>query len=369
MSISPPYEEYRRGVREFVNEHVLPHATRFDAEEQIPDELVRRLGAAGYLAEASDMLSFAVLNEELGRGCSSVRSLITVHSMVSYAVSRWGTAEQQARWLPQLATGEAIGAFALSEPQVGSDAKSVELDVRADGDRYVANGRKQWITFGQIADVFLVFGSCEGHSVAFLADRTQPGLVVEPISGMLGTRASMLASLQFDDFAFGESDLLGRPGFGLAAVGYSALNLGRLSVAAGSVGIMHSCVESCLSYARERAQFGKPIIEHQLVQRMLADMTTQLTASRLMCHHAARSLEAGAASAPRDVMAAKYFCAKAAADVTRDGVQIHGATGCSAERPVARLYRDAKVMEIIEGSNEILQSVLGAGAVEGLSDA
>lgn len=306
------------------------------------------------------MHCFAALSEELGRACSSTRSLITVHCMVSYALSRWGTDAQRERWLPGLSSGASVGAFALSEPEAGSDAGSVQLRLERTPDGFRAWGQKQWISFGQIADVFLVFGSLAGLSVAFLADRRRPGIRVEPITGLLGARASMLARVSFDDYSIDEGELLGREGFGLGAVGLGALNVGRLSVAAGAVGMSQRCAELSLAYANRRVQFGKRLNEHQLIQRLLAEMTTNLTASRLLCHHAARCLQTEPQRAVTELMKAKYFCTRAASEAARDAVQIHGAVGCTEELGLARMYRDAKLMEIIEGSNEVIQALLGS---------
>jgi glutaryl-CoA dehydrogenase (non-decarboxylating) len=367
--LSENHRQYQGEARAFADEHLLPGAARFDEEQRLPPGLIRALGECGYLGALvpgtwggadRDMLSFAILNEELGRGCSSTRGLVTVHSMVTYALTRWGSEGQKAAWLPRLASGARIGAFALSEPGAGSDATSVELRLTRTSTGLAAKGVKQWISFGQIADVFLVFGTCDGQSVAFLANRAQAGIRVEPILGLLGARASMLASVEFDDYRVKESDVIGRLGFGFAAVALSSLNIGRLSVAAGAVGMAQRCAELSQAYANQRIQFGKKLNQHELIQRMLANITTNLSASRLLCYEAARCLDAGGREAIQDLMKAKYFCTRAASAAARDAVQIHGAVGCTEKAGVARLYRDAKVMELIEGSNEILQSLLGS---------
>lgn len=226
-----------------------------------------------------DLVSFGLLNEELGRGCSSVRSLLTVHSMVCRALFRWGSREQKERWLRPLASGQTVAAFALTEPEAGSDAQAVQTSAAADGDAYLLSGRKKWVSFGQVADLFLVFARCGEGPAAFLVERGAPGLRVEPISGMLGVRASMLAELHLSGCRVPRQNLLGGVGFGLSHVASAALDYGRYSVAWGCVGIAQACLEACLRYTGERRQFGAYLKDHQLIQRMIARMVTGVKAA------------------------------------------------------------------------------------------
>lgn len=275
--------------------------------------------------------------------------------MVAQCILRWGTPQQRQFWLPRLANGQAIAAFALSEPGVGSDAGQVEASATLDGDFYVLNGQKKWITFGQVADLFLVFAQCEGKPCAFLLPRDSPGLSVRPIAGLLGVRASMLAVLQLETCRVPRENLVGRVGFGFSHVAASGLDYGRYSVAWGCVGIIRACVEACLQYSGERKQFGKLLRDHQLIRRMITEMMTSLRAARLLCLHAGYLKENGSPDAIVETLIAKYFASRAAMRAATDAVQIHGALGCSEESSVSRYFRDAKIMEIIEGSNEIQQ--------------
>jgi glutaryl-CoA dehydrogenase (non-decarboxylating) len=367
LELSPRQRAARQEFRAFVAAAIAPHADRWDREEAIPAELPRQLAARGYLGallppehggRGLDAITYGLLTEEIGRACSSVRSLLTVHDMVAHAILRWGSRAQRERWLPALARGEVLGALALSEENAGSDAQGVETvaveDADAD-DGFVLTGRKKWTTFGQLAGLFLVFAQCGGKPTAFLVERGTPGLEVTPIRGMLGTRASMLAGLSLDGCRVPRANLVGRVGFGVSHVAAAALELGRYSVAWGAVGIAQACLDACLAYAGSRRQFGAPIGEHQLVRAMLSDMVTGVRAGRLLCCRAGYLRQAGDPGAFPETMVAKYFCGRLAAQAAADAVQIHGANGCSESFPVARYFRDAKVMEIIEGSNQIQQ--------------
>jgi alkylation response protein AidB-like acyl-CoA dehydrogenase len=354
----------RAAFRAFADEAIVPFADAYDRDQRLPSELVAELGQRGYLGAlvpesaggpGLDMLTFGALHEEIGRGCSSVRSLLTVHSMVAYAITRWGTPEQRTRWLRRLGTGDVVGAFALSEPEVGSDARSIETTATATANGFVLHGRKKWITAGQIADLFLIFARSERGICAFLVERGTPGFSTRPIQNVLGTRASMLAEIHLDNCTIPTANLLGPQGFGLASVATSALDIGRYSVAVGCVGIGQACLEASLAYASARRQGGAYLKDHQLVSAMISDMLVNVRAARLLCEKAGRSKEVGHPETIMDTMIAKYFASTVAARAANDAVQIHGANGCSDDYSVARYYRDAKIMEIIEGSTQIQQ--------------
>lgn len=363
--------------REFVNQEIIPHAGRFDKEGSIPDSLVEKMASNRYFgavipAQAGglglDMITFGLLNEEIGRGCSSVRSLLTVHTMVEQAVSKWGSRRQKDYWVPNLASGRVLAAFALSEPDVGSDAAAVETTATDLGESYVLNGRKRWITGGQIAQLFLVFARCDGKPSAFLVERKAAGLSIRPESGMLGVRASMLAELTFEDCYVPKENLVGRVGFGVSHVAASALDYGRYSVAWGCVGIAQACLEACMHYTSKRKQFGAYLKDHQLIQEMITDMITDVRAARLLCYQAGYLKDMKDPRSLMETSIAKYFASRIAARVATDAVQIHGANGCSDRYPVERFLRDSKVMEIIEGSNQIQQITIAAYGYRELGD-
>ncbi|MEI5102646.1 acyl-CoA dehydrogenase family protein [Streptomyces sp. PmtG] len=363
-----------REFRAFADAEVAPLAARHDREERLGRALVDKLAAAGHLApllppehggRGLDPLAYGLLHEEVGRACSATRSLLTVHDMVADSVLRRGGAELRARWLPRLATGRALGAFALSEPDAGSDAAAVTTRAERHGDEYVLTGVKRWISFGQIADVFLVFARLPEGPTAFLVERSAPGLDVVPLHGMLGTRGAMLAELRLDACRIPGGHLVGGAGRAHPFLTTSALTLGRYSVACGSVGIVQACLDAAAAHATARE-----LIQHQLVQRLLARMTVNAEAGRLLALRAGELIGAGSPHAPMAATQAKYFAAGAAGDAARDAVQILGAQGCGPDHPVGRYYRDAKVMEIIEGGTEVSESAIGRfGRGGGLLDA
>lgn len=308
----------------------------------------REVGGAGL-----DMVGLGTVHEEVGRGCSSVRSLLTVHTMVSWAIHRWGSDSQRERWLPDLAAGRLLGAFCLSESGAGSDAAAITTTATAHGDGWTLTGVKKWITNGARADLFLVFARCGPSTNAFLVPRDTPGVRVDPIHDMLGTRASMLAEVTFDEVRLGPDALVGPNGFVNGMVLTGVLDLGRYSVASGSVGIVQACLEASASYASRRTVGGTALAEQQLIRAKLSDMVTDVRAARLLCEEAGRLKDSGDSGTIMATWVAKYFASTAAARHATEAVQIHGALGCGPDAPTARFYRDAKVMEIIEGSTEL----------------
>ncbi|HYW11287.1 MAG TPA: acyl-CoA dehydrogenase family protein [Longimicrobium sp.] len=369
-------ENARRQFAAWTDREVAPFAGEWDRAGATPRSVIERMAAEGFLgavvpAELGgtgwDAVTFGLLNEELGRGCSSIRSLVTVHSMACHAIARWGSRAQKEAWLPAMARGERIGAFGLSEPEVGSDAGAIGTTAELDGDAYVLRGTKKWTTYGQIADVLLCFAKADGKPLAMLVDLHAPGVTVEPLT-VHGTRASMVAQITFDGVRVPKSDRLAGPGFGLG-VALSVLELGRYSVACGCVGILRACLDASASYAATRVQGGSVIGLHQLVQAMLADMATDWRAARLLCLHAGWLRDQNDPDAAREVFHAKYFASTAATRAALSAVQIHGANGLTDDYPVERLLRDSRVMEIIEGSTQIQQVTLGRWEVErGASD-
>ncbi len=364
-------EKLRAAFRAFAQAEILPRATEIDRDQRFPEDLIRRIAEQGYLApwlpsesggQGMDFVTYGILTEEVGRACSSARSLLTSHGMVTQAIARWGDESQKRSLLPQLATGQRIAAFALTEPTVGSDAASPQSTAATAGDRFLLNGEKSWVTFGQRADIFLVLARYEGETSAFLVDRDSPGFTVSLVDGLLGSRGAMLANLCFEDCLVPKKNIVGKPGFGFTMVASEALNHGRYSVAWGCVGLLRACLEASVTYTGTRRQFGTEIREHQLVRQKITDMITSLRCAELLCRHAGELKDQRDSRAIAETMMAKYYASTSAVRAAGDAVQLHGANGVSDRHPVARYYRDAKIMEIIEGSTQILQTVIAKNA-------
>jgi glutaryl-CoA dehydrogenase (non-decarboxylating) len=370
LELTSEQQDRHKAFRAFAEREVEPRAGHHHLAGEFSPELIAALAAAGYLGtvapaepgDTPDPIALGLLAHELGRACASAHSLLTVQSMSLSALLRWGTRGQREEWGPRLSAGEAIMAFALSEPGAGSDAASLSTAaVRTDAG-FELTGTKKWISFGQLADAFLLFARLEEGITAFLVERDAPGLTVVPIRGLSGFRGAMLAELQLESCRLPASSLVGRPGTGWQYVAATALDTGRYTVAWGCVGLAQACLEASLSHTTQRHQFGQPLAEHQLVQAMIADMVVEIEAARLLCHRAGRLRAAGDPEAVMAASIAKYHAARAANRVASDAVQIQGASGFVETNPVQRHWRDAKIMEVIEGSTQIQQTVIARAA-------
>lgn len=372
------YRLFRAEVRAFTEAEIKPYAEQWDQEEAISEDIIRKMAQKGYLGMTVpvefgglglDSTHYAILNEELGRTCSSVRSLVTVHSsLVSETMARWGTKDQKSHWLPLLTSGKVIAAYALSEPEVGSDAKSVQSSYREEDDSYVLNGVKKWITFGARADLFVAVARNGEHVSTFLVESKTPGVEIVPIKGVLGTSASMLAEIRMNEVKIPKQNLFGMKGMGFIQITNTALDNGRFSVATGALGIALASLEYSISYANIRHTFGVPIGDHQLIKKKIADMTVAVKSARLLCYHAATVRDRKDPSTYVHTTLAKYHASQAATMAATEAVQIHGAAGCISTHPVQRLFRDARIMEIIEGTSEIQQLLLSNYALKNLSE-
>jgi butyryl-CoA dehydrogenase len=356
----------------FAEQEVAPVAREADEKGEFPRHLVKRMGELGFLAgpiepeyggSGMDYVGYALLCEELGRVDSSVRGFLTVHtSLVSLCIRDWGTEEQKRHYLPRLATGEWIGCYALTEPNAGSDAASMETMAREEGDSYVLNGEKIWITNGTSAHVAIVFASRDRSArhkgiCAFVVETDTPGFQRKPMAGKeLGHRASEHAHITFKECRVPKSALLGAPGDGFK-VAMSALDRGRLGVAAGAVGVAQACLDACVAFARERRQFGQRIADFQMIQATLADMATDVEAARLLVYRAAWVKDQGL-PATKATSIAKLFATEAAMKAASEAVLMHGNRGYSNEYPVERYYRDIKGLQIYEGTSHIQRVII-----------
>ena len=355
-------------AREFAAQVLRPRAVEFDTEERLPkfiiDEMAKRRFLLPSLPKAYGGLGlnpiyYGFFTEEIGRACCSTRALITVQSsLVGETLLKWGTEEQKARWLPPVAEGEMLGAFALSEPEIGTDARGVRTRYERQGKEYVLNGRKSWISFGEIAGYFIVIASHGSEITAFIVERNRPGVSVYPIRGMLANRAAHLAEIEFKDVRVPDHNVIGKPGSGFTFIVGTALDHGRYSIAWAGLAIANEALDCMATYAREREQFGRKIGEYQLVQRMICNAVTKTHAARALCIQVGELRAEGDDRAVSETTIAKYFTSEIALKIASDAVQIHGGIGCSNRYPVERLFREAKLLEIIEGTSQIHQQII-----------
>jgi alkylation response protein AidB-like acyl-CoA dehydrogenase len=376
--------EEQAAVRElaadFVNREIIPHATAWDRAEQVDRGIVKKLGALGFLGltipeeyggSGGDYLSYVLVTEELGRGDSSVRGLMSVSlGLVTKSINAYGTEEQKRQWLPRLCAGEALGCFALTEPGTGSDAGNLSTravrDGDSDGGHWVLNGAKMFITNGTWAEVALVFARTGGDDPeqaghrgvsAFLVPTDTPGLTRTTIHGKLGLRGQPTAELAFEGVRVPHSAMLGEEGKGFQ-VAMAALAKGRMSVAAGCVGLIQASLDAAVAYSTQREQFGKPIAAHQLVQEMLADIKVELDAARLLTWRVADLIERGLPFRAEGSIA-KLYASEAAVKAANTALQVFGGYGFVDEYPVGKYVRDARVMTLYEGTSQIQKLLIG----------
>jgi len=364
-------------ARDFAAEHIAPHARKWDREADIPRELVAKLGELGFLgifapieyggSELGD-LGAAVIMEEIARHCGATALMLDAHNALCSAhVIRAANHEQKTKYLTKLARGDYLGAWALTEPGCGSDAAALTTTAKLDGNHWVLNGTKQWITNGHYAGVYVVMartkpeGGPKGIS-AFFVERSTPGFEIGPKEDKMGMRGSDTVGLMFDNCRIPKENLCGKLNEGFLDA-MKVLERGRITISAMSVGLARGALEESLAYAKQRTAFGKPIFEHQSVQFMLADMAMEIDAGRLLTRKAAVLADAGKPSNIEASMA-KLFTSEMATRACLSAIQIHGGNGYTKEVPVERYMRDAKLCEIGEGSSQIQRIIISRHYLE-----
>jgi alkylation response protein AidB-like acyl-CoA dehydrogenase len=379
FSLTPEQREIQALARDFADAEIEPNAAAWDREHAFPRELLRKLGDLGlmgvcvpeeYGGAGADFLSYVLVLEELSRADAGVGVTVAVHtSAVTLPILAFGTDEQKERFVPPLARGETIGAFALTEPDAGSDAASLRAAATRDGDGWTISGTKQWITSGDFAGTFLFFARTDPDTPgargvsAFLLDGEH--VTVTRVEEKLGLNSSATVDIAVDGARVGEDRLLHEEGKGFA-VAMATLDGGRIGIAAQAVGIAQAGYDVARAYALERKQFGKPIAEFQAIQHKLANMATEIDAARLLVHRAAWRKQEGLPHAQEGAMA-KLFASETARRQTGEAIQILGGYGYTKEFPVERYYRDAKITEIYEGTSEIQRLVI-ARSILGLKE-
>lgn len=353
----------------FANTEISPYATEFDANEAIPQNLIDKLALKGYLAATFpkkygglelDSVYYGLFTEEIGKACCSTRSLITVHtSLVGESILRWGTEEQKNKWIPLMAKGKVISAFGLTEPDIGTDARNIQTTYIKSKNKYIINGKKKWITFGDRADLFLIVARNDNEISTFLVERNN-GVKSNRISGLLASRAASIAEIELENVEIPEENLLGKEGSGFTYVVNTALDHGRYSIAWSGVAIAQAALEEMVSYSRKRKQFGQKLHNFQFIQGMIGNAVTKIHAARALCLKAGEMRMTKHQDAIIETTIAKYYSSKIAMDITIDAVQVHGGNGCCNKYPVERLFREAKILEIIEGTSQIQQEIISS---------
>jgi butyryl-CoA dehydrogenase len=373
MDLAPTEEQLavQRTAREFATTEVLPRAAEIDREHRHPAELVKRMGELGFLGIAVpeayggagfDHISYVLAMEEISRACASTGVIMSVNnSLVCDPLVRYATEAQKQQWLAPLASGKLLGCFALSEPEAGSDAAAQKTTAVRDGDGWLINGTKNWITNGPVADVCVLFtmnDRAAGHRgiTAFILPMKTRGVRCGPPDDKLGIRGSKSSQIFLDDVRLPDDALLGEVGGGFK-IAMSTLDGGRIGIAAQAIGIARAALEDALGYANQRRTFGKPIAQHQAIAFKLADMATEIDAARLLALRAAW-LKDHKHPYGKEASMAKLYASDVANRAAREGIQIFGGNGYVTEFPAERHFRDAKITEIYEGTSEIQRLVI-----------
>lgn len=366
FALTQEHELIRESARQFAEHEIKPTVRELDSQHTSDPCTLKKMGEAGLLGVSipakyggtdTDYISLGLVCEELERGDTSARVVMSVHSgLHCMTLMQWGTEEQKERWLPDLATGRKVGAFGLTEPNAGSDAVNIKTTARKDGDGYVLNGQKTWISLADYADQFLVVArlsetDAKAPYAAFIIDRHAEGFSSRPLKGKLGVRAGNTGEIFFNDLRVSAADMVGGEGDGFK-VAMSALDHGRYTVAAGAVGIITACLDACVPYSNDRMVGGEPIGKKQLVQQMIASMARGRDIGRLLYYQVGWMKNVGLRHT-REVSMAKWVNCEAAFDAANKAVEIHGAYGYSDEFPVERYFRNSRGAMIYEGTHEI----------------
>ena len=372
MQLSEDHRAVQDAVRDYVQDNIAPHAAAWDKTHHFPKDELRGLAALGCYGVAVpaewdgaglDYLALAIILEEIAAGDGATSTVVSVNNCpVCSILMAWANGAQKAQWLKPLARGDMLGAFCLTEPHVGSQADGLKTTAVRDGDAYVLNGVKQFITSGKNGDVAIVMAVTDKAAgkkgiSAFIVPTSTPGYTVAGIEDKMGQHASDTAQILFENCRVPAANLLGEEGQGLK-IALSGLEGGRIGIASQSVGMARAAFEAALKYSKERVAFGKPIFEHQALQFRLADMATQIEAARQLIHHAASLKDAGVPCLKEAAMA-KLFASEMAERVCSAAIQVFGGYGYVSDFPVERIYRDVRVCQIYEGTSDVQKILIG----------
>jgi len=377
LELNEQQKMIKKMVREFAEKEIAPVAANLDKTGEYPTKILKKMAELGLLGivipteyggAGLDIISYAIIIEEISRKCASTGVITSVHnSLVAYPIMKYGNDEQKKKYLPQLAKGQKIGAFAGTEPNAGSDLGGMQTKAELKGNHYVINGDKCFITSGDHAGIFIVFAvtdktlGTKGIS-AFIVEKETPGFKVGSLFDKMGINANHVTELVFENMKVPKENLLGKEGDGFK-IALSTLDGGRIGIAAQAVGIAQAALDESIEYAKQRQQFGKPIASFQAIQWMIADMATRIEAARYLVYNAAYAKDKGERFSKEAAMA-KLFASETAMDAVIKAVQIHGGYGYTKEYTVERLFRDAKITEIYEGTSEVQRMVISGSLLK-----
>lgn len=368
----------QKEVRNFAETELKPLASEIDVSGEFPSENIKKLAEMGlmgiivpekYSGSEFDFISLAIAIEEISRVCASTGVIVAVNnSLVSYPILQFGNEEQKQKYLPPLCIGEKIGAMGITEPNAGSDVAAMEATAKLNGDHYILNGTKRFITNGTAADTFVVFAYTDKDAgykgmSCFIVERDLEGFSLGKHEDLMGIRATGNCELIFEDVKVPKENLLGKEGDGFK-ICMNTLDVSRIDIGAQGVGIAQAALDESIKYSKERKTFGKPICHHEMIQNMLAEMATKIQAARLLVYYVGYLKDKGVKRFSKESAMAKYYAADIAVDVTRKAVQIHGGYGYTKDYPVERFYRDARILELYEGTSEIQKIVIARDLVK-----
>lgn len=377
LELTEQQKMIKKVIREFAEKEVAPIAAKLDKEEKYPHETLKKMAPLGFLGiiippeyggAGLDTISYAIIIEELSRKCASTGVVTSVHnSLTAWPIMKYGTEEQKKKYLPILAKGEKIGAFAGTEPNAGSDLGAMKTTAVLKGNKYIINGDKTFITSGTEAGIIIVFAVTDKDAgpkgiSTFIVEDSFKGYKVGSVFEKLGINASKTSELIFENMEVPKENLLGKEGDGFK-IALSTLDGGRIGIAAQAVGIAQACLDESVEYSKQRQQFGKPIASKQAIQWMIADMATRIEASRLLLYNAAYKKDKGERISKEAAMA-KLFASETAVEAAIKAVQIHGGYGYTKEYTVERLFRDSKITEIYEGTSEVQRLVISGSLLK-----
>lgn len=365
-------------VKKFADSVLAPVAPDLDKSGEFPRDNIKKMAELGLLGiivpeeyggSGFDYISLAIAIEEISRACASTGVIVAVNnSLVGYPIMQFGSEEQKKKYLPLLCKGEKLGAFGLTEPNAGSDVAAMETTARLDGDHYILNGTKRFITNAGEAGIYVVFAYTDkelkhkGMST-FIVERDTPGFSLGKHEDLMGIRATANCELIFEDVKIPKENLLGKDGEGFKMC-MNTLDVSRIDIGAQGVGIAQSALDESIRYSKERKAFGQPICNFQMVQSMLAEMATEIQAARMLVYYAGHCKNKGMTRFSREAAMAKYYASSISVDVARKAVQIHGGYGYTKDYPIERIYRDAKILELYEGTSEIQKLIIARELVK-----